>query len=133
MWKAILLGMKRTCPVLVALLTVLVAMVASAQNEVVGLAQRKHEENNIREAVFRYRIDKWEGKKVSESYFKKDPSFDWLRDKSTDEKGILFSIKNIKWISFHEVEVRGGMYCGALCADAGTYRLEKRGQHWVSP
>src|SRR2546422_823526 len=58
-------------------------------------------------------------KKASGSYFKKEPSPGWLRDRSTDEKAMTFSVGSICWMSLDRVEARGGMYCGGLCADWG--------------
>jgi hypothetical protein len=88
---------------------------------------RAVEEDNIREAVFRYRIIGWKSKgpffltidgqdptdsfmarfasSKSEAYFKKEPIPGWLRDRSTDEEGISFSVKPIRWLSPDRVEV----------------------------
>lgn len=120
---------------------------------------RSLQEDDIRESIFRYRMEKLKSggpfflsingkdpsdsfmarfasskhkvKKASRSYFKKDPFPGWLRDRSTDEQGMSFSVGSITWLSPDRVEARGGMYCGGLCADAGTYRLEKKGERWV--
>lgn len=120
---------------------------------------RSIQEDDIRESVVRYRIAvlKSNGpfflsingndpsdtflkrfaasgktvKKASESYFKKDPFPGWLRDRSTDEKGMTFSVGSISWLSPDRVEVSGGMYCGGLCADGGIYGLKKKEGHWV--
>jgi len=120
---------------------------------------RAIEEDDILESIFRYRIEdaKSNGpfflsingedpsetfmarfatsnkivKKASGSYFKKQPSPGWLRDKSTDKEAIYFSVGSISWKSLDQVEVRGGMYCGGLCADAGIYRLRKKKDRWV--
>jgi hypothetical protein len=122
-------------------------------------ADRAIEEDDIRESVFRYRIEgvKRNGpfflsingkdpsetfmarfgtsnkivKKGSGSYFKKDPFPGWLRDRSTDQEGMSFSVGSISWLSSDRVEVRGRMYCGGLCADAGIYRLRKMKGRWV--
>lgn len=122
-------------------------------------ADRAIQEDDIRESVFRYRMDHPQGdgpfflsidgkdpsdtfmarfansdrkvKKASQSYFKKDPPPGWLRDRSTNEQGVSFLVGSISWIAPDRVEVRGGMYCGGLCADAGTYRLEKKRERWV--
>ena len=122
-------------------------------------SDRPIQEDDIRESVLRYRLNpsKSNGpfflsinghdpsdafmrrfadsgrivKKASESYFKKDPFPGWLRDRSTDEKGMSLWVGPINWLSSDRVEVRGGMYCGGLCADAGIYRLKKKEGHWV--
>jgi len=70
-------------------------------------------------------------KKASGSYFKKEPFPGWLRDRSTDEKAMTFSVGSICWMSLDRVEARGGMYCGGLCANWGIYRLGKKNGRWV--
>lgn len=122
-------------------------------------ADRATQEDDIRESVFRYRIEHFNGKgplflstdgkdptdafmarftllnktvkKASGSYFKKKPSPGWLRDRSSDEEAVAFSVGPISWMSTDRVEVRGGMYCGGLCADAGIYRLRNKDGRWV--
>ena len=120
---------------------------------------RAIQEDNIRESVFRYRMDQSRSggpfflnidgkdpsdtfmarfakadrkvKKASQSYFRWDSSGGFLRDRSTDALGMSFSVSSISWLSPERVEVRGGMYCGALCADVGKYRLEKKDGQWT--
>jgi hypothetical protein len=120
-------------------------------------ADRAIQEDNIRESVFRYRIEQVKGngpfflsidgkdpsdafmarfatlkkkiKKASGSYIKKELLE--LRDRETDEKAISYSVGSISWMSLDRVEVRGGMYCGGLCADGGIYRLTKKDGRWV--
>lgn len=115
------------------------------------------QEDNIRESVFRYRLEHAQGngpfflsidgkdpsdtfmarfaalnkavKKESNSYVKKEVL--GLRDRSTDEHGVSFSVGPISWLSTDRVEVTGGTYCGSLCADGGIYRLTKKNGHWM--
>lgn len=125
-------------------------------------ADRSIQEDDIREAVFRYRLNKFEGndftgsillsidgkdptdqflgrfagsnwrvKKASGAYFAGEPFPGWLRDKSTNEKSELLHADSILWLSPDVVEVRGGRYCGGLCADAGIYRVVKNSGRWV--
>jgi hypothetical protein len=119
---------------------------------------RIFEEDDIREAVFQYLIEirKFPGQvflsidgndpsdafmsrfsdeknfptKISRSYFKKDPFPGWLRDRTTNEKGVGFNVSSISWISTIEVEVKGGSYCGGLCADAGVFKVTKKNGRW---
>lgn len=121
-------------------------------------ADRAIQEDDIRESVFRYRLDHphREGpfflsidgkdpsdtfmarfasadrkvKKASQSYFKSTLPRTGLRDRSTDEHGVWFSVGAISWLSLDRVEVGGGMYCGSLCADGGIYRLKKKAGRW---
>ena len=122
-------------------------------------ADRTIQEDDIRESVFRYRMDQPQSnepfflsidrkdpsdtfmarfanadrkvKKASQSYFKEDPHGGRRRDRSTDEPGVSFSIGAISWLSLNRVEVRGGMSCGGVCGDWGIYRLTKKDGHWV--
>jgi hypothetical protein len=122
-------------------------------------ADRSIQEDDIRESVFRYRLEHTNGngpfflsiddkdpsdafiarfatlnktvKKASQPYFKKEPSPGWLRDRTNGEKAVAFSVRPISWISLDQVEVRGGMYCGGLCADWGTYRLKRKNGLWT--
>lgn len=116
------------------------------------------QEDNIRESVFRYRLEHAWGngpfflsincedpsdtfmarfaalnkavKKESNSYVTKEP-FE-LRDRLTDKHGESFFIGRISWLSTDRVEVTGGMYCGGLCADGGIYRVTKtKNGRWV--
>lgn len=120
---------------------------------------RAAQEDDIRETVFRYRMDRTKAdgpfflridgkdptdtfmerfknstkivKKATESYFKMDPPPGWVRDRSTDLQGMSFSVGSISWLSPLRVEVSGGMHCGALCGDRGTYLLQNKEGHWV--
>jgi hypothetical protein len=122
-------------------------------------ADRAIQEDDIRESVFRYRMDyphrdgpfflSIDGKdpsdtfmarfanpdrkvkKASQSYFRKDLPHGRLCDRSTEEPGVAFSVSTISWLSLDRVEVGGNMYCGGLCADGGIYRLRKKGGRWV--
>lgn len=117
------------------------------------------QEDNTREAIFRYRIgqgqsaspvflsingedptnefmarfsnSKLKVKKASGSYFKKDPFPGHLRDRTTGREAMEFLVGPIRWITSTTVEVKGGMYCGGLCADAGTYQVTKRSDRWT--
>ena len=115
-------------------------------------------EDDIREAVFRYRMEKLRSdeliflsingrdpsnefmarfarsqrkiKKASQSYVAQNgiPS---LRDRTSDQPGWKFSANAITWVSSGRVEVQGDMYCGGLCADSGRYVLERKQGRWV--
>ena len=120
---------------------------------------RSIQEDRIREAIFRYLI-KQKGlkgqvflsveredpsdefmarfagmeprpKKASGAYFKRAPFPGWLRDRATGEKGVMLNVGTIGWNSSTVVEVRGGSYCGGLCADAGVFRVAKKNHQWV--
>jgi hypothetical protein len=116
---------------------------------------RMIQEDDVREAVFRYRI---ESRNLSGPIFLsidgKDPSDAFmmrfaqsnlpikkasgaylkalsLRDRLTDQQAVELSVRSVSWISVDRVEVRGGFYCGGRCADAGIYRVGKRNGRWM--
>lgn len=117
------------------------------------------EEGDIREAVFRYRINSCaprepiflsiDGKDpserfmarfrnenrhfkgISKAYLKTDLFPGWLRDRKTDEKGVSLEVGAIEWVSPTIVEVHGGKYCGGLCADTGIFRVVKKNGNWI--
>lgn len=133
-------------------------LLSTAQGQHLASVDRATDEDNIREAVFRYRMNaisddnpiflsingkdpsdtfmarfadsKKRVQKSSRSYVKKDP-VPSLRERATGQPGMSFSVGAITWVSSSHAEVRGGMYCGGLCADEGEYLLEKKQGHWV--
>jgi len=52
-------------------------------------------------------------------------------DIKTGERGIIFFVGTIRWISETKVEVGGGYYEGNLSASGNTYTLEKKDGKWV--
>ena len=54
-----------------------------------------------------------------------------LRDSATNQAGWELSVGAITWISKSKVYVQGGMYCGGLCADGGSYRVDKKQGRWA--
>jgi hypothetical protein len=134
------------------------AGLSTAQNQHDASSTQAEAEDDIREAVFRYRIAQLDAeslkflsvngtdpsdafmarfgksnrtvKKGSQSYVEEQgiPS---LRDRKTKQPGMLFSVGAITWLAHEKVEVHGGMYSDGLCADAGEYFLEKRQGRWV--
>lgn len=119
---------------------------------------RARTEDDIREAVFRYRMEKLTSreliflsvdghdpsstfmarfakssktiKKASESYVGQS-GIPTLRDRATGQPGWKFSVSTITWVSPERVKVQGDMYCDGLCADSGEYFLEKKRGRWV--
>jgi len=116
------------------------------------------EENNIRESVFRYRIERQkfdgvvfltiDGKDPSDEFmtrfamitppvrkasgsYSDSQGMSSLRDRSTKRRAILLEVGTIKWLSEDHVELNGGFYCGALCADAGIYEVVKKNGRWT--
>ncbi len=120
---------------------------------------RVFEEDDIREAVFRYLFNshqlrgpiflsidgydpspsflarfagmEFQPKPISRSYFKLLPFPGWLRDRTTSKKGMAYSVDSISWTSPTRAEVRGGSYCGGLCAASGVFTVVKMHESWI--
>jgi hypothetical protein len=119
-------------------------------------ADRMIQEDDIREAVFRYRISsknpdsrvflRIDGKDPSDTFMARfadlNPPIEkasrahlqsaWLRDGFTGEQAVELSVGSISWISVHRVELPGRSYCGIRCADVGIYRVVKQNGHWAA-
>jgi hypothetical protein len=52
-------------------------------------------------------------------------------DFETDERGLLFRVGAIRWVSDDEAEVDGGYFEGGLSASGNTYYLECRDGQWI--
>jgi hypothetical protein len=118
-------------------------------------ADRLVQEDDIREAVFRYRISSRnsnsrvflmiDGKDPTDTFMTRfaesNPPIKkasgaqlkstWLRDRLTGEQAVEFSVGSISWISVDRVELPGSSYCGVRCADFGIYRVVIKDGRWV--
>jgi len=56
---------------------------------------------------------------------------DGVKDRDTGERGLIFRVGNIKWVSDTEVEVEGGYYEAGLSSSGNTYFLKKQKDKWV--
>jgi len=54
-----------------------------------------------------------------------------VRDMKTGERGLLFDLGEIRWISDDTVEIDGGYYEGGLSASGNTYFLKKKTGKWI--
>ena len=121
-------------------------------------ADRKAEEDNIREAIVR----DWAGpkglkrpifvsidghdpsdeflarfadlrppqvKKYSEHRF--DIASDHLVDRSTGEHGITLSISTVKWRFGDRAEAEVAVLCGSLCGVGGVFEMVKKRSRWT--
>lgn len=52
-------------------------------------------------------------------------------DKSTHRTGIIFSADTIRWLSDNSAEVKGGYYCGGLCAAGITFKVKRENGKWI--
>lgn len=58
-------------------------------------------------------------------------STDEVRDKTTGKRLMFLNTSDVKWLNEGKAEVKGGHYCGSLCAAAGTYLVERVNGLWV--
>jgi hypothetical protein len=123
-------------------------------------ATRAAQEEDIREALFRYQFSaeplvfeyhfiSIEGKSPSKTFlerFNEDtPEVAPISDaektkkpirmivgKKDQKQGVIFDQGAIKWISDTKVDIDGHSECGDTCDErAGTYHLSKQGDRWV--
>ena len=118
-------------------------------------ADRLVQEDDIREAVFRYRISTKnsnsrvflmiDGKDPSDAFMTRFTGLNppikkvsgaqlkavWLRDRLTGEQAVELSVGSISWISVDRVELPGSSYCGVRCADFGIYRVVRKNGRWA--
>jgi hypothetical protein len=120
-------------------------------------ARRAAQEDNIREAIFRYEMKDREGiiflninnQDPSDSFMKRfsdvklavkkwsaiapaeKPLQRWIYDRETGKPGVALSVGKITWTSDHGVIVTGGYYCGSLCAGAGDFYVIFKDGRWV--
>ena len=121
---------------------------------------RAAEQENIWEAVFRYQFKQHSGvlclsipgktsdpsdsfmsrfKDISPpvkkfSQFQRAKSHDsqrWFSDPKTGQPMTVLSVGKITWISDDHVQVKGGYYCGSLCAGGGIFDVVRQRGVWV--
>ena len=139
-----------------------VACVAQTPQQSRSSRSQNHvtEEQNIREAVFRYLfIHNASGHQDKPHYYclsvaGGDPTDELMRrfkshnppvrkasqcnsdpykgvfDKSTGKRALMFEADSVKWTSEMSVEVEGGYYEDGLSASGNTYRVVKRNGAW---
>jgi hypothetical protein len=120
--------------------------------------QREMEEKEIYEAVFRDLIDSNHLKlPVFLSIDSRDPTDEFIArfatsgapvkkmsaayfdsrtlsgpiDPTTGQRGIILSIRSIKWLFGDRVDVSAGYNCGSLCGEGGDFQLAKRRGRWM--
>jgi hypothetical protein len=54
-----------------------------------------------------------------------------VEDNGPGERGLIFGVGEVRWVSDTEAEVEGGYYEGALSASGNTYHVVKEDCHWV--
>ncbi len=121
---------------------------------------RLPQEDDIREAVFRYQFEhNASGQQKQAAVYclsigeNADPSDEFMRrfaeyktpvrkrsecdvgrlgvvDKNTHKRGLVFRVDSMNWISGTEVEARGGYFEGGLSASGNTYTVRKRLGKW---
>ena len=120
-------------------------------------ARRAAQEDDIREAIFRYEMKNRDGiifldinyqdpsdsfmkrfsdvklsvKKLSAIAPSKKPAQRWIYDRKTGKPGVALWVGKFAWTSDREVIVDGGYYCGSLCAGRGDFYVVFRDGRWV--
>jgi hypothetical protein len=118
------------------------------------------QEDDIREAIVRYQIANWDLRadvyfveiqskdptkefllrfadipkpveKKSASRIRKEVVGNYVEERHTKTRGVVFDQESIVRISDSRVDVRGGYYCASLCMAGGVYHLERLKDHWV--
>jgi hypothetical protein len=69
-------------------------------------------------------------KKVSDAIQTKDPDGGWVIDKKTEQRGIIFSANEIRWLKNTQVEVDGGYHCGGLCGAGEVFTVTLENGKW---
>jgi len=116
---------------------------------------RPAQEDEIREAVFRHQLKKYQAdiyflsvgrdrdpsdqfmrrfarekrrvKKVSQCAY----SASGVRDKATGRKGVILNVGKITWAGRTHVKVEGGYFAWGRAASSNLYRLAREGRRWV--
>jgi hypothetical protein len=133
---------------------------APTHQKAAGGAPRADQEDNIREAVFRYQfksfdllvayhfismygknpsaamLQRFHGEQppvlpVSDSEKLKKP-MKLIQNRNDFKQGALFNQGQIKWISDTKADVDGGFECGDICDEAsGVYHVSRQENKWV--
>jgi hypothetical protein len=53
-----------------------------------------------------------------------------VRDKKTGQRGLIFRVTTVKWLSETEVTLDGGYHENGLSASGNTYTLKKENEKW---
>jgi hypothetical protein len=146
-----------------AIIGVLVAMYSFSEyirgHIAADAAVRGGQEDDIREAIFRYEMkdhrvpdvvflsinnqepsDAFMGrfsdlklsvKKWSAIAPPKEPAQRWINDRETGKSGVALSVGKFTWTSDHRVVVEGSYYCGSLCAGGGDFYVTFKDGQWV--
>jgi hypothetical protein len=144
------------------LISVLMAafVAAPALQKSAGEPSRSDQEDNIREAVFRYQfksfdllvayhfisvngknpsaamLQRFHGEQppvlpVSEAEKIKKP-MKLIQNRNDYKQGVLFNQGQVKWISDTKVDVDGGFECGDICDEgSGVYHTTRQENKWV--
>jgi hypothetical protein len=151
-------GMRRL--IFFALLLAAVAAAALPAQKNAGESPRPAEDDDVREAVFRYQFhnagislayhfiaiddknpsdaflrrfkdDDPPVRPISESRIEKKP-IRTVVSKKDGQNGIIFRVGRIKWVSDAKADVEGNFECGDNCTGAtGVYHAVKQDGHWT--
>jgi hypothetical protein len=122
-------------------------------------AVRAAQEDDIREAIFRYEMKEHRfpdvvflsinNQEPSEVFMRrfsdvklsvrnwsaiapaKEPPQRWISDRETEKPGVALSVGKFRWTSDYAVVVAGGYYCGILCAGEGNFYVTFKDGRWI--
>jgi len=120
-------------------------------------AKRTAQEDDIREAIFRYEMKergsvifldidhrdpsdsfmrrfsdvKLPVKKLSAISARTKRSQRWIYDRKTGKPGVALWVGKFTWTSDHGAIVDGGYYCGSLCAGRGDFYVALKDGRWI--
>jgi len=141
-----------------ALFFFLIAAAAPAQKA--AESPRAAQDDNVREAVFRYQFAHVElifayhfiaidGKNPPEAFLQRFHDFEppvrplseaerikkplrMIVNKNDQKQGVIFYLGQVKWISDVRADVEGRFECGDTCDEySGVYHVSKQGNDWV--
>jgi hypothetical protein len=140
-------------------LTVILFSVYLARQKAADNARHVAQEDDIREAIFRYEMKDHRfpdavflsinNQEPSDAFMQRfsdvkiavrkwvaiapseDRSRDGIYDRDTGKPGVALSVGKITWTSDHGVIVAGGYYCGSLCAGGGDFYVVLHNGRWV--
>jgi hypothetical protein len=148
----------RNLAAIVGVLTVMFSLLGCLRKQMAAdTAARAAQEDDIREAIFRYEIKyhrtpsiiflhvndqdpnepfmrRFSDLKLSVkkwSAIAQKPPQRWTYDRETGKPGVALSVGKITWTSDHGVIVVGGYFCGSLCAGGGDFYVVFKDGRWV--
>lgn len=80
------------------------------------------------EFMIRFRDEQPPVKKVSSCTYS---AADGVRDIATGERGLIFRVTSLRWVSASEAKAEGGYYEGGLSGSGSIFRVGQRNGRWT--